>query len=224
MNEGNPELLVIVGTGLFAEVAKVYFEELANYRVDAFACHARYREADTIHGLPLHKLEELEALCPPEQYKVFVAIGYGKMNKHRQSVYEEMVARGYRLATFVHPGVKIWSSTTLGDNVFIFEDNTVQPFTDIGSNTILWSGNHIGHHSRVGDHCFISSHVVISGSCEIGKNTFIGVNATLRDGLKIGDETLIGGGAIIMHDTDPKSVYVPERTKVHKKNSEEIGF
>lgn len=216
--------LIIVGTGLFAEVATAYFEEYTDYRVAAFACHERYRRSDMLHGRPLLAIESITTQYPPTEYEVFVAIGYGKMNRMRQAVYTELKALGYRCANFVHPSVKIWSSTTLGDNVFIFEDNTIQPFTHIGSDTILWSGNHIGHHSTVGDHCFISSHVVISGSCTLGNNLFIGVNATFHDGLTIADECLIGAGAIIAKSTEAKQVFVPSSTKPFPKSSEEIGF
>lgn len=216
--------LIIVGTGLFAEVARSYFDEFSNYNVKLFSCHARYKKSNTIYGLPLIEVENLVDNYSPEKYDVFIAIGYGKMNKMRQSVYEEIKDLGYQCATFVHPEVKIWDSTLLGDNVFIFEDNTIQPFTTIGNNTILWSGNHIGHHTTIGDHCFISSHVVISGSCSIGDNCFLGVNATFHDGLHIGAENLIGAGAIISRDTKPKEVYVPDSTDVYRKNSEEIGF
>jgi sugar O-acyltransferase (sialic acid O-acetyltransferase NeuD family) len=218
------EKLVIVGTGLFAEVACAYFNEYSNYEVVAYSCHRRYMEASTIYGLPICALEDLLDIYPREEVRVFVAIGYGKMNRVRQSVFEEVADKGYTFANFVHPLVKIWNSTKLGQNVFIFEDNTIQPFTSIGSNTVLWSGNHIGHHSKVGDHCFISSHVVVSGSCEIGDRVFIGVNATLRDSIKISDETLIGAGALIMKDTKAKEVCVAERTRAHKLNSEEVGF
>jgi sugar O-acyltransferase (sialic acid O-acetyltransferase NeuD family) len=216
--------LIIIGSGLFAEVAKAYFEEYTDYRVVAFACHKRFKQSDTVYELPLYAIEEMEDKFLPSAYDAFVAIGYGKMNKMRQAVYEEIKGQGYRCATFVHPGVKIWSSTKLGDNVFIFEDNTIQPFTSIGNNTILWSGNHIGHHSSIGDHCFISSHVVISGSCHVGRNVFIGVNAILHDSLTIGDECLIGAGAIISKNTNPKEVFAPVATKLFPKNSEESGF
>jgi sugar O-acyltransferase (sialic acid O-acetyltransferase NeuD family) len=216
--------LVIIGTGPFPEVAKAYFEEFTNYRVVAFACHARFKKSESIYGSPLYTLETLKDICDVSSHDVFVAIGYGKMNKMRQAAYEEVKALGYACCSFVHPNVKIWSSTKLGDNVFIFEDNTIQPFTSIGNNTILWSGNHIGHHSRIGDHCFISSHVVISGLCEVGNNVFIGVNATLRDGVKIANETLIGAGAIIMKDTVSKDVYISEKTKRFSENSENIDF
>lgn len=216
--------LIIVGTGLFPEVARSYFNEFSNYEVIGFACHQQHKQGDTIYGLPLYAIEDLKDTYPPEQVTLFVGIGYKQMNKIRQRVYEELKSIGYGFATFVYPGVKIWCSTTLGENVFIFEDNTIQPFTTIGNNTILWSGNHFGHHGNIGSHCFITSHVVISGYCNIKDNVFIGVNATLRDGLTISSETLIGAGAIIMKSSKPKEVYLPESTKVFSKNSEQIGF
>lgn len=216
--------LVIVGTGLFAEVACSYFDELANYEVVAFACHESYKTSDELCGRRLVSIENLAHHYVPAHVEVFVAIGYGQMNKMRQRVYEEIKQLGYRCATFVHPNVRIWNSSTIGDNVFIFEDNTIQPFTNIGNNTILWSGNHVGHHSTIGDHCFISSHVVISGSCTVGSNVFIGVNSTLHDKLRIGEECLIGAGAVISKNTEPKSVYVPHATKVFPKTSDQIRF
>ncbi|MFN3701555.1 MAG: acetyltransferase [Alphaproteobacteria bacterium] len=216
--------LVIAGTGLFAELARVYFEEYTDYEVLAFSCHRAYMNKDSLNGLPVIAIEDIAKNFASEENDVFVAIGYSKMNKVRQRVYEELKVQGYTFPSFVHPNVKTWDTTAIGENVFIFEDNTIQPFTRIGNNTILWSGNHIGHHSIIGDHCFISSHVVISGSCRIGNNVFIGVNATLRDSLNVADETLIGAGALIMKDTQEKDVYVPQATKRFSKNSEDIGF
>lgn len=216
--------LIIIGTGLFAEVAKAYFEEYTDCHVVAFACHQKYRDSDTIYGRPLLAIEKIGMELPTKNHDVFVAIGYGKMNKMRQAVYKEIKRLGYYCRSFIHPGVKIWDSTTIGDNVFIFEDNTIQPFTTIGNNTIFWSGNHLGHHSIIGDHCFISSHVVISGSCIFGNNVFVGVNSTFHDSITIADESLIGAGAIISKSTQKKEVFVPYRTKPFNKNSDEIGF
>lgn len=216
--------LIIVGTGLLAEVARVYFEKYTNYIVEGFACHAKFKLTESLQDLPLYEVELLSQCCPPDSYDVFVAIGYKKMNKLRQSAYEELKALGYTCATFIHPEVNIWPSTSIGDNVFLLEENTIQPFTSIGNNTILWSGNHVGHHSKVGDNSFISSHVVISGNCSVGNNVFIGVNATLRDGVKVLDETLVGAGALIMKDTDFRGVYVPNGTEVHRVKSDKLRF
>lgn len=216
--------LVIVGYKLLAEVAHSYFEEFSDYQVVAFACHQEFKKEDEIYGLPLSSIESLPKLYPPEEVEVFVAIGYTKMNKIRQRVYEELKSLNYKFATFVHPDVKIWQSNKIGENVLILENNTIQPFTEIGNNTILWSGNHVGHHSKIGHNCFISSHVVISGCCIIGDNVFMGVNAAIHDSIKIADECLIGAGALISKSTSEKGVYPPSSTKVFKKNSEQIKF
>ena len=56
----------------------------------------------------------------------------------------------------------------------------------------------------------------------IGERCFIGVNATLRNSITIGADTLIGAGAVIMTDTERKSVYVPERAKLFSRTSDEV--
>ena len=109
-----------------------------------------------------------------------------------------------------------------GDNCFILEDNTVQPFVTIGNDVTLWSGNHIGHDSSIGDHCFISSHVVVSGHVSVGPSCFIGVNATLRNSIAIAERTLIGAGAVIMKNTTPGSVYPGPRAERMSKTSDQL--
>src|SRR4029079_12251362 len=109
-----------------------------------------------------------------------------------------------------------------GENCFILEDNTVQPFVTIGNNVTLWSGNHIGHDATIDDHCFISSRVVLSAHVHVAERGFIGVNATLRNSITIAPRTLIGAGAVVMKNTSPKDVYIASRTDRFKKSSDEI--
>ncbi|MBT5717337.1 MAG: acetyltransferase [Opitutae bacterium] len=223
MYEGQKNL-IIVGTGPQAQIAKDYFVELSGYDVLGFACHSKFMESDEIYGLPLIAIEDLPDNYYPDETEAFVAIGYKNMNKMRQSVYEEIKGLGFRLASFIHPRATISRTAEFGDNVFVFEENTIQPYVKIGSNTVLWSGNHIGHHSVIGDHCFISSHVVVSGSCKIGNNVFVGVNATLHDSLSIADECLIGAGTLITKSTKAKEVFLASRTKPFPKDSDTLGF
>lgn len=51
--------LVLVGTGLFAEVAYAYFEEFTDYNVVAFACHESYKAGDEIYGRRLLAIKNL---------------------------------------------------------------------------------------------------------------------------------------------------------------------
>jgi sugar O-acyltransferase (sialic acid O-acetyltransferase NeuD family) len=216
--------LVIFGAGDIARLAHHYFTHDSPHEVAAFVVDRAFRQGDAFQGLPLIDAEDVTDRFPPSDYDMFVAMSYAKMNAVRAEKYATMKAAGYRLVSYVSSRCSYLSQTPPGDNCFILEDNTVQPFVTIGNNVTLWSGNHIGHDVTIEDHCFITSHVVVSGWVRIGTRSFIGVNATLRNSITIAPETLIGAGAIIMKNTKPKQVYMPERAKLFPKSSDEIDL
>jgi sugar O-acyltransferase (sialic acid O-acetyltransferase NeuD family) len=215
--------LVVVGTGLFGQLACTYFRAEGSYQVVALAADKAYAEkAGGLLGLPVLDFGALESVHPPAECDVFIAIGYRQLNALRARFFGEAKAKGYTCASYVHPSVIRWPESQIGENVFIFEDNTIQPFVTIGRDTILWSGNHIGHHSTIGSHCFITSHVVISGSCTIGDYSFFGVNATVRDGITIGARNIIGPGSLILKDTKEAQVYLPKGTEARELSSDRV--
>ena len=216
--------LVIFGAGDIARLAHHYFTHDSPHEVAAFVVDRAFRQGDAFQGLPLIDAEDVTDRFPPSDYDMFVAMSYAKMNAVRAEKYATMKAAGYRLVSYVSSRCSYLSQTPPGDNCFILEDNTVQPFVTIGNNVTLWSGNHIGHDVTIEDHCFITSHVVVSGWVRIGTRSFIGVNATLRNSITIAPDTLIGAGAIIMKNTKPKQVYMPERAKLFPKSSDEIDL
>lgn len=215
--------VVIFGTASFAELVHAYLSRDGAYEVVAFTAHRDKIDHDRFCDLPVVPFEDLSAHYPPATHQMFVAVGYKKVNQIRADVYAAAKAKGYTLLTYVSPRCTNLAAS-IGDNCFVFEDNTLQPFVTIGNNVILWSGNHIGHHSTIGDHCYITSHVVVSGHCRIEPYCFLGVNATLRDSITVRERCVIGAGALIMKDTKPKEVYLGERTKPFAKNSDDINL
>ena len=216
--------LVLFGAGDIARLAHFYFSTDSPYEVVGFAVDRAYRDADTLCGLPVVASDEVAERFPAADHAMFVALSYTRMNAVRRQKYDEMKRLGYSLASYISSRCSFLTREPVGDNLFILEDNTVQPFVTIGDNVTLWSGNHIGHDSRVGSHTFISSHVVVSGHVRIGESCFIGVNATLRNAIAIGDRSLIGAGAVIMKDTAPGSVYLGARSERFKKSSDEVDL
>ena len=209
--------LVIFGLGDMAQLAHHYFSAASDYEVVAFSVDAAYVTEPTFCGLPVVPFEKIEGEYPPSAVDFFVALGYSKLNQVRKDKYLSVKALSYRLASYVSPDATILNQGRIGENCFIFEDNTIQPFVTIGNNVTLWSGNHIGHHSTIKDHSFLASHAVVSGGVEIGEQCFIGVNATLRDHIKIGERCVIGAGALLLADALPEGVYIgaaTERSKV----------
>lgn len=214
--------LVVFGYGDIAQIAKFYFEKDTDYRVSAFCLDQDFISEKVFEGLPVVPFETLETNFSPDEFDLFLAISYTEMNKLRERKFHEAKAKGYKLVTYVSPDCTYRSQFPPGENCFIFEDNTIQPFVKIGDNVTIWSGNHIGHHSEIKSHNFISSHVVISGHCIVDQNCFLGVNSTIAHNVHIHSETLVGAGAIIAKSTESKGVYVGARSTMIEKKSDEI--
>jgi sugar O-acyltransferase (sialic acid O-acetyltransferase NeuD family) len=216
--------LIIFGLGDIAQIANYYFGTDSEHEVVCFTVDRDYMSSEKFEGKPVIAFEEIEKKYPPKDFKMFIAVSYAKMNKMRAEKYRQAKTKGYELVSYISSHCTYLSQYPCGDNCFIFEDNTIQPFVKIGSNVTLWSGNHIGHHSVIEDHNFISSHVVISGHCHIRSFCFIGVNATLGHKVTVAEETLIGAGVVQTKDTVPKGVYVPAKSTLLDRKSDEINL
>lgn len=214
--------VVIFGTGSFAEIVHFYLRHDSDLEVIAFTASQDKIDRETWHDLPVIPFERIEEIYPPDKFKMFIAIGYAKLNKVRAYFYNEAKIKGYTLISYINSKATHWGDTKIGDNCFIFEDVTIQPYVTIGNNVIIWSGNHIGHHVTIEDHCFITSHVVISGHVTVAPYCFLGVNSTIRDGIHIASECVIGAGALILKSTKEKEVYAAERTSLFPKDSSKI--
>lgn len=208
--------LVLFGAGDIAEIAHFYFANDSDFEVKAFTVDRDYVREPTFHGLPVVPFDELPSAFGPDDCDLFVAISYAGLNAVRAAKCDAAKQLGYRLPAYVSSRATVWPGFVPGENCFILEDNTVQPFVRIGRDVTLWSGNHIGHHSTIGDHCFVSSHVVVSGGVTIGDYSFIGVNATIRDHVHIGKNNVIGAGALILRDTADFEVYTQAGAELSK--------
>lgn len=205
--------LVVFGSGDIAELAHYYFTHDSNYEVVAFTVDKEYMKGDMFLGLPVVPFEDVSAHFSPSSHSMFVALSYAKLNQVRKEKYLATKNLGYPLASYVSSRATMLNDGRVGENCFILEDNTVQPFVTIGNNVTLWSGNHIGHHSHIHDHCFLASHIVVSGGVRIEESCFIGVNATLRDHITIGERCVIGAGVLLLSDAAPEGLYKGEETK-----------
>jgi len=214
--------LIIVGSGETGLIACEYFQFDSEYEVVAFSVSEGYISKSMVNGLPVTPFETLEKNYPSSEFEVYIAISSGKLNRNRTFLYKEAKKKGYRCASYVSSKAFIWRNVEVGENCFIFENNTLQPFVRLGNNITLWSGNHIGHNTIINDNCFISSHCVISGFCEIGENSFLGVNCTIENNVKIAIDNFIGAGALIQKNTVKKSFYQVKQTELSKVNSHRL--
>jgi|TARA_B110000027_G_C16120529_1_gene302569 sugar O-acyltransferase (sialic acid O-acetyltransferase NeuD family) len=213
--------LLIFGTGEISTLAKYYFETDSDYNVEGFVCDDEFHNSDQYEGLKLHKFSELKKSLHINDYYIFIGISYRGLNKIRENIFLKIKKLGFKFASYISSKSQIASNVKIGENCFILENQTIQPFVEIGDNVILWSGNHIGHRSKIGNHVYISSHVCVAGYCEIGERTFIGVNSALGDYSKVGKDTFISMSSIVYGSIKDGSVIIGKKTQVFESDTKQ---
>lgn len=214
--------VIIFGNRDFAELAHYYLQHDSTHEVVAFSVHEAYLPTEkTFKGLPIVAFETVEKVFSPNEYHFFAPMSPQKMNTFRAEIYAQIKQKGYAFISYISSKATIFHNE-IGENAFILENNTVQPFAKIGNNVVLWSGNHIGHHSVIKDHVSFTSHVVLSGHCVVENYSFLGVNATIRDGITIAEGTLVAMSASVVKHTEAWGIYVgnPAQKQEGKKSIE----
>lgn len=216
--------LVIIGAGELAKIAYEYFTYDSDYEVVGFCVEKGYKNEETLCTKPVIFLDELVHHFSPEFYHVFVAIPASQLNRLRTRLYLIVKSLGYTCATYISSQAFVWRNAEIGENCFVFEHNTIQPFVKIGNNVVLWSGNHIGHQTVIEDNCFLSSHVVVSGYCRIGDSCFLGVNSTFNDHVEVPRDCIIASGSLVSKNLlEPGKVYYGAPAKaMPKKNAFDV--
>ncbi|AGW15015.1 acetyltransferase [Megalodesulfovibrio gigas] len=200
--------VVLFGAGQIADVARVYMDTHGPDRIVGFTADAAYCTAETFAGRPLVPWEDLERHFPPDQVQLLGPLSFRRLNEFRRARYLEGKARGYAFTSFIHPACHNYAQS-IGENCFILEENTLQPFVCIGNNVMLWSGNHIGHHTRIEDHCFLAGHVGVASNVVIEEGCLIAGCGGVNYGVRLGAWSFVGMGAIIRRDLPPESVTPP---------------
>ena len=214
--------VVLFGSGRVATLAHFYLTHDSERRVAGFTVDRHHDAERTLLGLPVVPADELVARFPPDEFDMFVTVGYGRINRFREAKYFEAKGMGYELISYISSKATVAAGVQIGDNCFIMENNVIQPFAKIGNDVTMWGGSWVGHESVVGDHCFVASHVVISGAVTIEPRCFLGVNATIRDEITVRRECVIGAGAVITKSTKERQVLVAPTAQLLPISSDQL--
>ena len=215
--------IVIFGTTSFAQQAYAYLSHDSMYKIAAFTVHEKYLHEKKMFGLEVVPFEIIEETHPPDQFEMYVAIGFKKVNQARAEIYTQCKKKGYNFISYFSSKAACWGHVEIGDNTFIRGNAVIEPFVKIGNNVVIGSSQ-VGHNSIIGDHCWISGQALIAGNVKVGDYSFVGANSTIRDGVVIAPECVIGAGALILKDTEKGGVYPGQETKIGPIPSSELKY
>ena len=216
--------LVIFGTGELAELSHFYFTNDSEYEVVAFCLDEEFINSKIHLNLPIVNYKEIEKIYPIENYELFIAIGYSKLNENRREKYLDSKLKGYKLASYISSKSSYWPSLVIGDNTFIMESNTIMPFCKIGNNVLIWVNNDIAHHMVIEDHVTITSHCAIGGNVIIKEQSFIGLNSTIRNNIVIGKCSIIGAATNVTRDIKDFSLVMGNPAKSREIDPRKINL
>jgi sugar O-acyltransferase (sialic acid O-acetyltransferase NeuD family) len=193
--------ILIYGLGELARLAFTYFSEDSPHEVAGFIVDPEFGTEEVEYlNLPIQSSQEVGKTITPDKFDIFVAFSGQQLSYPRSNKVKDLLDKGFTLPSYVSSFSFIASDAIIGNNVMIFEHNTIQSEVTIGNSTILWSGNHIGHQTSIGEGVFVSSHVCIGGRTRVANNCYFGMNSTVRDQVTIGENTVVGANSYVHRD------------------------
>jgi sugar O-acyltransferase (sialic acid O-acetyltransferase NeuD family) len=189
--------VIVVGAGEFGREIHTWVTQAIGqglpWTLDGFL-DDRPDALDRFAGLPpiVGSVREYQP-TPDDRFLCAVGTPEGK-----RKVFELLMARGGRFATFVHP------TALIGRNVELGEGTIVCPFTQLSCDIRLGRLVTFGTFSNSAHDTVIGDFVQISGSCEIngraviGEGAFVGSHATILPGAKVGPMAFVGAGSVVL--------------------------
>lgn len=210
--------VIIYGIGEFAQLLHYYITNESSYELVAFTADKEFIDKDTLCGLPVIELEEIDKIYPPEKYKMLVAVGYSNM-RNRKILFDKAKKKEYQLINYIHPSVDV-RNMTIGENNIIFSGSIIEPFVTMGDNNVIWSMTLLGHHMSLGNHNYISAQCLLAGHASIKNLCFIGNGVNMIDSLTIENETYIVAGSNLRKNTLESAMYHGNPAKLLKYHKE----
>lgn len=217
---GGKSRLFIIGANSYAVELLHEMEQETPLRIEAFVTYKAFKSQDMLDGIPVVAFEDIKQLYPNEIISVVIAIGYTKMNTIREKVYNDCREQGFRIYGYISPRSNVYSNE-IGEGTIVRTGAHIGVNVKLGVGCIVNQGVTLTHDIQVKNYCFFGACSVFGGGTIIGDNCFFGLNCTVKNRLTISDRTLVGAGSLLLHDTEPYSVYVGNPARKLDKSSTE---
>lgn len=129
--------------------------------------------------------------------EVIVAIGDNKVRLAKQI---ELAAKGFRVATVVHPAATVAGSAKIDQGSVVMAGVVVNADAVIGAACIINSNSVIEHDCVLDDAVHISPGACLAGGVVVGNGSWVGIGASVIQLKRIGKHVVVGAGAVVVND------------------------
>ena len=146
-------------------------------------------------GIPIIKFSELN-----ESEEFYGICGIVNPKLKERIVKKEILKKGYKLGTIIHPEIDLPEDVRIEKGSIIFSGVQISCNVKIGGCVWLDKNVLIGHDSSIGDFSSILPSTIISGMCNLGRCCTIGAGAILHQNVSVGVNSLVGIGTTVTND------------------------
>jgi sugar O-acyltransferase (sialic acid O-acetyltransferase NeuD family) len=154
-------------------------------------------------GCTLPILASPDAFAPTTGDYMVLAIGIPGV---RRMVAEDLLARGGRFLTLIHPTAVIADSAVIEAGAVICPYVIVSDAARVGRGTLLNYHASMAHDSVSGDFAVLSPYATLGGGAHAQEESFLGLHATLGPGTSLGARAKIAAQSVLLHDAPAESL------------------
>lgn len=213
--------VLLAGNAITAEILSTYLRRDARYEVAGFTVDDEFVTEGGVDGYRTVGLSEAINAFSSDTYRVIMAMGYGELNRSRETMFGRLKAMGYGIETYIHPNARVFTDRPVGEGSVVLPGAVIEPHARVGANTMVWSNVTLAHHSSVDDHCWVAAGTVVSGQAKVLRNTFLGVSSTVVNAVTVGEFNIVGASALISRDTKPHSVHLARSAEPFRYSSDD---
>lgn len=185
--------ILIVGAGGFGR-------EALNWAYDTWPKHASlvrgFLSADASildgHGCPLPVVADPAAFEPQPGDALILAIGTPGV---RRRVAEQLVDRGGRFLTLVHPTAIVTSNARIGSGSILCPGAIVSDSATMGRFVLVNYHASLAHDASAGDFAVLSPYATLGGFAKIGDDVFLGLHASVGPRIEIGSRSKVSANS-----------------------------
>lgn len=213
--------IVLAGAAITARILLGYLKKDTSYQIAGCVVDDEYASHGGPEGLECIGISAIGSRFPAVDFKILMAMGYGKVNTTRASMFRRLKKLGYSFATWIHPAANVYVQA--GEGCVIMPGALIEPGARVGADCFVWGNAVVAHDVTIEDHCWLAAGSVISGMAKVGERTFVGVNATVANKVEVGAGNIVGGAAFISKNTKDGTVHLARSAEPFRCTAEQYA-
>jgi UDP-N-acetylbacillosamine N-acetyltransferase len=193
------EKLVIWGAGSTAIIVADIMRLHDQYQISGFLDSVNLERAQTkfCGASVLGGEEQLDDLLQQGVNHIICAISVGRA---RLRLMELARAKGFQLATAIHPHAVIAPGVPIGAGSIIFAGSVINPYAKLGENVVVATCASVDHECTIADGAWINAGAHLGGRVIVEQAVTVEMGAIVGGRIRIGADSIVGAGSLVLDD------------------------